>query len=74
MRGMLSMISYEPLWVTMKSKGITTYTLIVKYGLSRQTIHKLKHNESTTLNTIQNLCSILECNIEDVVKITPDKM
>ena len=73
-KGGIELISYKPLWKTMKHKNITTYTLITRHGISKQTIHKLKHDESTTLNTINNLCTILQCRIEEVVLITPDKI
>ena len=38
------MVSYEPLWKTMKQKDITTYTLIGKYKVLSKTIYNLKHN------------------------------
>ena len=67
------MISYEPLWNTLEEKNISTYTLISKYGVSKQTIYKLRHNESTTLYTIQKLCDILGCESNDIVIVLPDK-
>ena len=62
------MISYEPLWETMKSRGITSYALIVKYGISSHTIYNLRHNKSITMNTLEQICSILQCEASDVVK------
>ena len=47
------MISYEPLWRTMKEKGVTTYTLIYKMGFSAYTITNLKRNKSITMNTLE---------------------
>lgn len=61
------MISYEPLWRTMKEKGITTYTLINQYGINPRTINNLKHNKSITLFTMEKLCSILQCQAESIV-------
>ena len=63
------MISYEPLWATMKQKGISQYQLINTYGFSTGTLDTLRKNKSITLNTVQDLCRILQCNIEDIVKI-----
>ena len=63
------MISYEPLWATMKQKGISQYQLINTYGFSTGTLDTLRKNKSITLNTVQDLCRILQCNSEDIVKI-----
>lgn len=49
------MITYDPLWETLKEKQITTYTLITKYHLSKNLIHKLRHNESVTTTTLNDL-------------------
>lgn len=62
------MISYEPLWTTMKAKGISTYKLINEYGVSSKTIYSLKHGNGITLYTLEKLCNILDCEITDVVK------
>lgn len=62
------MISYEPLWCTMKEKDITTYTLIYKHNFSPYTITNLKRNKSITMNTLEKLCNILDCQAESVVK------
>ena len=66
------MISYEPLWNTLKNKGETTYTLITKHGIDRRTIFKLKHNESVTALTLEKLCLALDCPVQDVICISPD--
>lgn len=61
------MISYEPLWQTMKHKNVTTYTLIYKHGFSPYTITRLKRNQSITMNTLEQLCQILDCQAESIV-------
>ena len=66
------MISYEPLWRTMAKQGISTYTLINKYGINPRTIHNLKHNKSITLFTLERLCQILNCQAESIVVFTPE--
>ena len=62
------MIVYTPLWETMKEKGITTYTLINKYNISSSTINRLRHNQVVTTQLIDDLCTILDCNVEDIIK------
>ena len=66
------MISYDPLWKTMKEKGITTYALIYKHDINPQTVHNLKHGKSITLYTMEKLCRILDCQAESIVKFIPD--
>lgn len=66
------MISYEPLWKTMKQKGITTYRLIKDYSFSRGTLDSLKQNRNISTATLNDLCTILSCDVEDVIKFIPD--
>lgn len=62
------MISYAPLWETMKKRNATTYTLQVKGGISSSTIRRLKVGESVSTNTLEALCKILECELQDIVE------
>ena len=68
-----NVISYEPLWETMKKRRATTYTLQVKGGISSSTIRQLKANESVSTNTLDALCCILDCSLEDVIVYYPNK-
>ena len=66
------MISYAPLWETMKIKHATTYTLQVKGGISSSTIRRLKANESVSTNTLDALCRLLDCTLQDILVYIPD--
>lgn len=68
------MISYAPLWATMKKRGVTTYVLRNKgnNNISGSTILRLQKNESVSTNTLNTLCCILECDLIDVAKYIPD--
>ena len=68
----MDLIIYSPLWETMKRKNISTYYLINKCGISSSTIHSLKHNIGITTTTINDLCNILNCNVDDIMKHIPD--
>ncbi len=61
------MISYEPLWNTLKRKEMTTYDLIYKNGMSSNTIHRIKKNMAITTKTIDELCSILGCSVSEII-------
>ena len=66
------MISYAPLWETMKKRNATTYTLQVKGGISSSTIRRLKAGDSVSTNSLEALCKILECELQDIVEYLPD--
>lgn len=66
------MISYEPLWETMRRQGITTYALINKYGIPASTIHSLKHNHNITMYTLEKLCNVLGCSADSIVSFEND--
>lgn len=66
------MINYDPLWATLKKKQVTTYELIYKHNIDPKTINNLKHNKNTTLLTIEKLCKILDCGIEEIVRFTDE--
>ena len=66
------MIRYDPLWQTMKDRGVTTYTLIYKMGFSAYTITNLKRNNSITMNPLEKLCNVLQCTPNDIVEFTED--
>ena len=66
------MISYAPLWETMKRVGATTYTLQVKGHISSSTIRRLKAGDSVSTNTLDALCAILGCTLQDIVVYEAD--
>lgn len=66
------MISYEPLWQTMKERGVTTYTLIYKRGINPSTMQKIKKNKNINMYTLEKLCTILDCTPDKIVKFIPD--
>lgn len=66
------MISYNPLWKTLKDKGHSTYWLL-NQGVDSKTLYNLKHDKNTTLLTIEKICNILNCRIEEVVEFYPDE-
>ena len=62
------MISYAPLWETMRRKKISQYALIHIYHISPAQITRLKRNESVSTHTIDTFCNILDCKVEDVME------
>ena len=66
------MISYEPLFKTMKEKKITSYKL-QKAGFSRATYYSIKQGNSISTNTDNQLCRILKCGVADVIEYREDE-
>lgn len=65
------MISYEPLFRTMKKKGITAYGLF-KMGFPKSTYYAMKDGKSVLVSTIERLCTLLECDVSDIIKFEPE--
>lgn len=61
------MISYKPIYETLYRKGITEYQLIFKEGFSANTIHRIKKGEAITTKTLDALCYVLDCNVQDII-------
>ena len=61
------MITYKPLWETMKNKKITKYYLKTYCDINNHTLHKLKYDEPLSTVTIDRLCEILDCNVQDIM-------
>lgn len=66
------MIKYDPLWNTLKKKGISQYSLIKDYGVDKAQLHRLRNNMVVKIIIINKLCNILDCNVEDIMTFIPD--
>ncbi len=67
------MIVFDNLWKTMKSKGVSQYKLIKEFGISTGQLDRLRKNENVNVYTLNTLCSILDCNIEDIATYVKDE-
>ncbi len=66
------MIKYDRLWVTMQRKGITQYDLYTHHNINRSLLDRLRNNKNVEINTIDRLCNILQCRVEDIMEHIPD--
>lgn len=67
------MIVYDRLWKTMKEKGISQYSLIKNFHVNEAQLHRLRKNMVVKTTTLDRLCEILSCNIEDICEYIKDK-
>lgn len=62
------MIVYDRLWETMRRRGISQYKLIKEYSFSSGQIDRLRKNENVSTYTLDKLCDILNCDLEDIAE------
>lgn len=67
------MIKFDRLWETMKQKGVSTYWLREKCGIDRKTIRRLRANENMETKTLNKLCTVLDCSLEDIAEFIKDE-
>lgn len=67
------MILYDRLWKTMKDRNISQYRLIHYYNVSPGQITRLKRNQNVNTHTIDMLCRILDCKVEDIMEYVDEE-
>ncbi len=67
------MIVYDRLWMTMKRKGISQYRLIREFGISSGQLDRIRKGDNINMYTLDTLCRILDCAVEDVIEYKPDE-
>ena len=68
-----NMITYDRLWKTMKEKNISQYKLINKYRVSIGQLDRLRKNQKVSTYTLDQLCKILDCRLEDIAEFKKDE-
>ncbi len=64
------MINFDKLWIKLEECNVSQYKLINKYNISPSTLTRLKRNESVSTNTIDLLCDILNCSVDEIMEHT----
>ena len=62
------MIRYNKLWQTMKERGVSQYRLINEYHISSGQLDRLRKNGNVSTYTLNQLCAILHCRLEDIAE------
>ena len=58
----------------LKNKGFTTYRIRKEKLLSEGTIQKFRNNDTNvTLNNIETVCTLLNCQPADIIEYISDK-
>lgn len=66
------MIIYDRLWRIIEERNLSTYYLREQCGIDNKTIQRLKNNENTETKTLNKLCAVLKCKLEDIAEYIPD--
>lgn len=66
------MIIFDKLWITMKKRGVSTYQLRESCGIDSKTIRRLRANENIETKTLNKLCAVLKCKLEDIAEYQED--
>ena len=61
-------VSYAKLFERMNQKGIKKVDLRKTYKLNPKTVDSLVNNRSVTVDTIMQLCEILDCQPGDIME------
>jgi len=63
------LIKYDRLWETMRQRGISQYDLYTHHNINRSQLDRLRHNKNIEVYTIDKLCRILNCRVEDLLEL-----
>lgn len=67
------MIVFDPLWKTLKEKGLSTYWFRESCGIDSKTVRRLKANDNVETKTLNRLCTALDCSLADIMEYIPDE-
>ena len=67
------MIVFDRLWKLMEEKNVSTYVLRERCGIDSKTIRRLKANDNIETKTLNKLCTVLDCRLEDIAQYLPDE-
>jgi len=70
----VAIISYAPLWKTLKEKQVTQYQLINNHDIDRRLLSALRANRNITILSIEKLCKALQCTPNDIVEILDESV
>ena len=68
------MIVFDKVWSTMKERGVSQYKLIKEHNFSTGQLDRLRKNGNISSYTLNQLCKILDCRLEDIAEYKDDKI
>ena len=68
MEGEIKELSYKKLFKKLIDVEMKNFELMEKANISKSTFYKLKNNENVTTEILLRICSVLECDISEIVE------
>ena len=65
-------VSYKKLFHVMIEKSITNAQLQKQAGFSANIITRLKRDDYISLETIESICKVINCKVDDILEFVPD--
>jgi putative transcriptional regulator len=62
-------ISYQPLWNTLKKRGMRKEDLRISAGLTTNMIANMGKGKHISMDTLLRICKALDCGIADVIEL-----
>ena len=66
-------VSYKKLFHLMIEKNMTNAELQKKAGFSANIITRLKRNGYISLDSIESICKVMNCGVDDILEFTDEK-
>lgn len=65
-------ISYQPLWNTLKERGMRKEDLRISAGLTTNMVANMGKGKNISMATLVRICETLDCDITSVVELVCD--
>lgn len=66
-------VNYNKLWKMLIDKEISKTELTHLAGITTNAMAKLGKNEDVRVNTLEKLCTTLDCKLDDMVELVPEE-
>lgn len=66
-------VSYKKLWKLLIDKDLKKKDLIALAGISNYTLNRLTRSENVNTDTLVKICKALNCGIDEIMEVIPDK-
>lgn len=66
-------VQYNKLFKLLIDKKMSNAELAVKAGFSANIITRLKRDKYISLESIEKICSVLDCKVDDILEFVPKK-
>ena len=66
-------VNYDKLWGILNERGIMKTELIKQAKISTNAMAKLGRNEEVRVGVLEKICLALDCKMDDILEIIPEK-